>query len=315
MLAYIIRRLLLTIPVLVGVSILVFMIVHLAPGDPAEIVAGPAAPQDTIENMREQMGLNDPFYVQYGLYVSRVLQGDLGQGLVSRRSVASEIQRTFPHTVELVLVASVFGNLFAIPLGVLAAVKRNSIFDKLSMTVAIMGISFPIFFIGLVLLWFFAGYLGWLPLSGRGGSLLTLDGWKHILLPALTLGYFQVAVVARVLRSSMLEVLGEDFIRTARAKGLTNRVVVYRHALRNALLPAITVMGLQIGILLGGAVVTETIFSWPGMGRLLVGAINQRDFPMVQGPLLVLATCFVLINLVVDIIYGLVDPRIRASQS
>jgi glutathione transport system permease protein len=311
MLGFIFRRLLMAIPVLVGVSILVFLIVHLAPGDPAEIVAGPTAPQDVVEDVRRQLGLDQPFYVQYGLYVSRAVQGDLGRSLVTRRSVSEEIRRTFPNTLELVIVSSVWSILAAIPLGVLAAVKRNSIFDKLSMAVALFGISFPIFFIGLIVLWVFAAYLGWLPISGRGGSLLTLDGWRHIALPAFTLGYFQVAALARVIRSSMLEVLGQDFVRTARAKGLKQRTVVYRHALRNAMMPAVTVIGIQFGILLGGAVVTETIFSWPGVGRMIVGAINYRDFPMVQGPILVLAAAFVLINLLVDLTYAILDPRIR----
>jgi glutathione transport system permease protein len=311
MLGFIFRRLLMAIPVLVGVSILVFLIVHLAPGDPAEIVAGPTAPQDVVEDVRRQLGLDQPFYVQYGLYVSRAVQGDLGRSLVTRRSVSEEIRRTFPNTLELVIVSSVWSILAAIPLGVLAAVKRNSIFDKLSMAIALFGISFPIFFIGLIVLWVFAAYLGWLPISGRGGSLLTLDGWRHIALPAFTLGYFQVAALARVIRSSMLEVLGQDFVRTARAKGLKQRTVVYRHALRNAMMPAVTVIGIQFGILLGGAVVTETIFSWPGVGRMIVGAINYRDFPMVQGPILVLAAAFVLINLLVDLTYAILDPRIR----
>src|SRR5690606_19033008 len=190
---------------------------------------------------------------------------------------------------------------------------RNTIWDKLSMAIALVGISFPIFFVGLLCILLFSAKLGWLPISGRGGPLWTLEGWKHIILPAFTLGYFQVAALARVVRSSMLEVLGRDYVRTARAKGLAERAVLYRHALKNALLPAITVIGLQFGFLLGGAVVTETIFSWPGMGRLIVGAINYRDFPMVQGPVLVLAASFVLINLLVDISYGLIDPRVKTS--
>jgi glutathione transport system permease protein len=311
MLAYVVRRLFMAVPVLIGVSVLVFLIVHIAPGDPAEIVAGPTAPRDVVEDVRRQLGLDQPFYVQYWRYISRAVQGDLGRSLVTRRSVSDEIRRTFPNTLELVVVSSAWSILAAIPLGVVAAVRRNSIFDKLSMAVALIGISFPIFFIGLVLLWLFAAYLGWLPISGRGGSLLTLDGWKHIAMPAFTLGYFQVAALARVIRSSMLEVLGQDFVRTARAKGLRDNTVVYRHALRNALMPAVTVIGIQVGVLLGGAVVTETIFSWPGMGRLVVGAINYRDFPMVQGPILVLAIAFVLINLLVDITYAVLDPRIR----
>lgn len=311
--AYFLRRLVMMIPVLIGASIIIFMIVHIAPGDPAEMIAGPTAPRETVENIREQLGLNKPLPVQYLTYMRNVLQGDLGRSLVSRRSVNSEIRHTFLNTLELVIVAQVWSTLVAIPLGVVAAVKRNTIWDKLSMAGALFGISFPIFFIGLILIWLFGGKLGWLPISGRGGPLWTLDGWKHVILPAFTLGYFQVAALARVVRSSMLEVLRRDYVRTARAKGLTDRVVVYRHALKNAMLPAMTVMGLQFGFMLGGAVVTETIFSWPGMGRMIVGAINYRDFPMVQGPILVLTGAFVLINLIVDVAYGLVDPRVRLS--
>lgn len=310
---FILRRLLMMIPVLLGVTIIVFLIVHLAPGDPAEVVAGPTAPPEVVENVREQLGLNRPLVVQYLTYLGNVLQGDLGRSLVTRRSVSDEIAKSFLNTVELVLVARVWSILVAIPLGVIAAVKRNTIWDKLSMAIALVGISFPIFFVGLLCILLFSAKLGWLPISGRGGPLWTLEGWKHIILPAFTLGYFQVAALARVVRSSMLEVLGRDYVRTARAKGLAERAVLYRHALKNALLPAITVIGLQFGFLLGGAVVTETIFSWPGMGRLIVGAINYRDFPMVQGPVLVLAASFVLINLLVDLSYGLVDPRVRES--
>jgi glutathione transport system permease protein len=311
--AYILRRLLMMIPVLIGASIIVFMIVHIAPGDPAEMVAGPTAPREVVENIREQLGLNRPLPIQYLTYMENVIQGDLGRSLVTRRSVNDEIRNTFLYTLELVMVAQVWSVLVAIPLGVFAAVKRNTIWDKLSMAGALFGISFPIFFIGLILIWLFGGKLGWLPISGRGGPLWTLEGWKHIILPAFTLGYFQVAALARVVRSSMLEVLRRDYVRTARAKGLSDRVVVYRHALKNALLPALTVMGLQFGFMLGGAVVTETIFSWPGMGRMIVGAINYRDFPMVQGPILMLTVAFVLINLIVDVSYGLVDPRVRLS--
>lgn len=313
MAAYIVRRLLLMIPVIIGVTIIVFMIVHLAPGDPAQVVAGPTAPPEVVENIREQLGLNEPLPVQYLTYMGNVAQGDLGRSLVTRRSVADEIQNSFWYTLELVLVARVWSILVAVPLGVIAAVKRNTAWDKLSMAISLIGISFPIFFVGLLAIWLFGAELGWLPISGRGGPLWTLDGWKHIILPAFTLGYFQVAALARVVRSSMLEVLRRDFVRTARAKGLAERNVLYGHALKNALLPAITVIGLQFGFLLGGAVVTETIFSWPGMGRLVVGAINYRDFPMVQGPILVLATSFVLINLLVDLSYSLIDPRVRAS--
>jgi ABC-type dipeptide/oligopeptide/nickel transport system permease component len=299
------------VPVLIGVSVLVVLLVHLAPGDPARIMAGPTAPPDAVESLRRELGLDQPIYVQYYRYMSRAIQGDLGRSITTNRLVATEIRRTFPNTLELLLVASIWSILVAIPLGILAAMNRNLWFDKLSMAVSVGGVSVPIFVTGLAVLWIFAGHLGWFPVSGRGGSLLTMDGWRHIILPAFTLGSFQVAAMARVTRSTMLEVLGQDFVRTARAKGLRPSVVIYRHAFRNAMLPTITVIGLMFGNMLGGSVVTETIFSWPGVGRLIVGGISARDFPVVQGPILLLALLYVLINLLVDISYALLDPRVR----
>jgi ABC-type dipeptide/oligopeptide/nickel transport system permease component len=308
---YIARRVLLTIPTVLGASVLVFLILHLAPGDPATIIAGPTAPPDVVAAIRAQLRLDEPIVVQYWRYLAHALQGDLGRSIMSRRPVSEEVSTAFLATVELVLAARVWSLLVAIPIGILAAVKRRSIFDKASMVVALLGLSLPIFWIGLVAIWLFAFKLGWLPVSGRGGPLWTAEGLRHVVLPALTLGGIQIPALARLTRSSILEALGDDYVRTARAKGLAERAVVAKHALKNALLPVVTVIGLQFAALLGGAVVTETIFSWPGLGRLAVTAILTRDFPLVQGTILVSAVTFVTINLVVDLFYAVLDPRIK----
>lgn len=308
---YIARRVLLTIPTVLGTSILVFLILHLAPGDPATIVAGPTAPPDIVANIRTQLGLDQPVLVQYWRYLSHALQGDLGRSMLTRRAVSEEVAVAFLNTFELVIAARIWSLLVAIPIGVVAAVKRRSIFDKLSMVAALLGLSLPIFWIGLMAIWLFAFTLGWLPVSGRGGPLWTVDGLRHLVLPALTLGGIQVPALARLTRSSVLEALSQDYVRTARAKGLAERLVVAKHALGNALLPVVTIIGLQFAGLLGGAVVTETIFSWPGLGRLAVTAILTRDFPLVQGTILVAAVTFVTINLLVDLLYAVLDPRIK----
>ncbi|MBI4408671.1 MAG: ABC transporter permease [Gemmatimonadetes bacterium] len=308
---YVARRVLLTIPTVLGTSILVFLILHLAPGDPATIVAGPTAPPDVVANIRTQLGLDQPVLVQYWRYLSHALQGDLGRSMLTQRAVSEEVAVAFLNTFELVIAARIWSLLVAIPIGVVAAVKRRSIFDKLSMVAALLGLSLPIFWIGLMAIWLFAFTLGWLPVSGRGGPLWTLDGLRHLVLPALTLGGIQVPALARLTRSSVLEALSQDYVRTARAKGLAERLVVAKHALGNALLPVVTIIGLQFAGLLGGAVVTETIFSWPGLGRLAVTAILTRDFPLVQGTILVAAVTFVTINLLVDLLYAVLDPRIK----
>ncbi len=310
---YILRRMLLTVPTIVGTSVLVFLILHLTPGDPALVVAGPTAPPDVVELIRTQLGLDQPVVVQYWRYVSQAVRGDLGRSILSRRPVSEEVATAFANTLELVLAARVWSLLVAIPIGVLAAVKRRSIFDKLSMVVALLGLSLPIFWIGLMAIWLFAFTLGWFPISGRGGPAWTLEGLRHLVLPALTLGGIQIPALARLTRSSVLEALGQDYVRTARAKGLAERFVVAKHALKNAMLPVVTVIGLQFAALLGGAVVTETIFSWPGLGRLAVTAILTRDFPLVQGAILLAAVTFVTINLLMDLLYGVLDPRIKYS--
>jgi len=308
---YILRRVLLTVPTVLGTSILVFLILHLAPGDPALIVAGPTAPPEVVANIRTQLGLDQPVLIQYWRYLSNALRGDLGRSILSRRPVSEEVAGAFLNTFELVIAARIWSLLVAIPIGVVAAVKRQSIFDKLSMVTALLGLSLPIFWIGLMAIWLFAFQLGWFPVSGRGGPLWTIDGLHHLVLPALTLGGIQIPALARLTRSSVLEALSQDYVRTARAKGLAERLVVAKHALKNALLPVVTIIGLQFASLLGGAVVTETIFSWPGLGRLAVTAILTRDFPMVQGTILVAAVTFVTINLLVDLVYAALDPRIK----
>lgn len=308
---YVLRRVLLTVPTVLGTSVLVFLILHIAPGDPALIVAGPTAPPDVVANIRTQLGLDQPVLVQYWRYISNALRGDLGRSILTRRSVSEEVATAFLNTFELVIAARIWSLLVAIPIGVVAAVKRQSIFDKLSMVTALLGLSLPIFWIGLMAIWLFAFQLGWFPVSGRGGPVWSADGLRHLVLPALTLGGIQIPALARLTRSSVLEALGQDYVRTARAKGLAERLVVAKHALKNALLPVVTVVGLQFATLLGGAVVTETIFSWPGLGRLAVTAILTRDFPVVQGTILVAALTFITINLLVDLVYALLDPRIK----
>lgn len=308
---YIVRRLLLAVPTVLGTSLLVFLILHLVPGDPATVIAGPTAPADVIANIRTQLGLDQPLLVQYWRYLSSALHGDLGRSILSRRQVSDEVAGAFLNTLELVIAARVWSLLIGIPIGVLAAARRRSIFDKLSMVTALLGLSLPIFWIGLMAMWLFAVKLGWLPISGRGGPMWTAAGLQHLVLPALTLGGVQVPALARLTRSSLLEALNQDYVRTARAKGLAERLVVAKHALKNAMLPVVTVVGLQFAGLLGGAVVTETIFSWPGLGRLAVTAILTRDFPIVQGTILVSAVTFVTINVLTDFLYAVLDPRIK----
>jgi peptide/nickel transport system permease protein len=308
---YVLRRLLLTLPVFFGVSVLVFLILHLSPGDPALMIAGADAPPETIRAVREELGLDRPVYEQYATYVGRVLHGDLGRSVRSKEPVSQLVAATFPKTATLAVAALVVAVLVALPTGIIAAVRRNSWIDNGTRLAAFLGVSMPVFAVGLLLMWVLSYKLRLLPLSGYGGPVWTIKGFKAVILPAVTSASFSIAVLARLTRSSMLDVIGQDFIRTARAKGLADRVVVYKHALRNALLPVITVLGVQFGGLMGGAVVTETIFAWPGMGRLALNAILSRDFPVVQGVVLLVAVMFVGVNLLVDLVYGFVDPRIQ----
>jgi peptide/nickel transport system permease protein len=312
---YIIRRLLQTIPVLLGVSILVFSLMFLIPGDPAQVMAGEGASKQTVENLREKLGLNDPAYVQYGRYLSNALQGDLGNSVRSGRPVMDEIQARFWVTVEVAVYATILAVFLGLIAGIISAVRHYTLTDVSIMIIALFGLSMPNFWLGLLLIQWFA--LGNLPFdiislpdflkmrpSGWG------DSWRQIILPVITLGTGGAAIIARMTRSSMLEVIGQDYIRTARAKGVSERIVIYRHALKNALIPVVTVIGLEFGGFLGGAVLTESIFAINGMGRLTIDAIRQRDFPVVQGTVLVISLLFVLVNLLVDISYKFLNKRI-----
>jgi ABC-type dipeptide/oligopeptide/nickel transport system permease component len=304
------RRLLLTVPVVVGVSILIFLIIRLIPGDPAIAIAGVHATNEYIEQIRKDLYLDRSLAVQYAIFVRNLARGDLGNSTMTRRPVVVELRERFPRTVELTLLAMLIASVVGISAGIISATRRYSIFDNISMLVALFGVAAPVFWLALMLQLLFAVHLGWLPATGRGT-------FRHLILPAITLGLASAGLIARITRSSMLEVLRQDFITTARAKGLTEKVVVYKHAFKNALIPVVTIMGLQFGILLGGAVLTETVFAWPGVGRLLVDSILARDYPVVQGAVLVLAVTFVLINLIVDLIYAFLDPRIsyHATES
>jgi peptide/nickel transport system permease protein len=300
---YVIRRLLLAVPVLIGVSILVFAIIRFIPGDPARAIAGVHASPEYIEQVRRELLLDEGLHVQYFVYMSNLLRGDLGRSTFTRRPVTVELSERFPNTLVLAASAMFVASILGLSAGIISATKRYSLFDNFSMLAALIGVAAPVFWLGVMFQLLFSVNLGWLPSGGIGT-------WKHLVLPALTLGLATAALIARITRSSMLEVLGQDYITTARSKGLVERIVIYKHALKNALIPVVTVMGLQFGTLLGGAVLTETVFSWPGIGRLMVDSILARDYPVVQGAVLLLAVFFVMINLVVDVIYAFLDPRI-----
>jgi ABC-type dipeptide/oligopeptide/nickel transport system permease component len=305
MFGYISQRLLQAIPVLIGISVLTFAMLHLVPGDPVEIFAGdkPLTPE-RAEEIRHQLGLDRPLYVQYFDYASHALRGDLGVGLRSQRPVLDSIVEALPSTLELTGAALLLALLAGVALGIIAAVAHGSWLDTLAMSFAMLGVSVPVFYSGLLLILFFSFRLGVFPATGQGGV-------ERLVLPSIALGLASAAALARLVRSSMLEVLGQEYIVTARAKGLAERAVILRHALKNALIPTVTLLGLQLGALLGGAVVTETIFSRPGIGRLAVDAIGNRDFPLIQGTVLFAAVTYVLVNLVVDVLYAVIDPRIR----
>jgi peptide/nickel transport system permease protein/glutathione transport system permease protein len=308
---YIIRRMLILPIVMFGVSVLVFLVLHLVPGNPAQVIAGPDAPPETVERIERELGLDKSLPEQYWRYISRVFQGDLGQSLRSKRPVMDDIMDALPNTLQLTFVSMLITPFVAIPLGVIAAAKRGSWVDSALMLVSMLGITAPVFAVALGMMWVFGFKLELLPISGYGGPFWTWEGLKSILMPAVTLSVLSIAATARLTRSAMLEVLGEDYIRTARAKGLANSTVLMRHGLKNAMLPVVTVLGLQVAGLLSGAVVTETVFAWPGLGRLAVYAIDSRDFPVVQGTVLVISLIFVLVNLAVDLLYAFVDPRIH----
>ncbi len=304
MISYIIRRVLLAIPVVVGVVTLVFLSLRLMPGDPALIMAGEAAPQEVVERIRDQLGLDRPLIVQYGIYMGNLLRGELGQSVRTRRSVSYELGVRINATMELASASMAIAVVFGLIAGLVSATRQYSLVDYGTMVGALMGISIPVFWFGLMAMWVFSVQLGWFPVGGRG----TL---RHLVLPAITLGAMSTGMIARMTRSSMLEVLRQDYVRTARSKGVTERVVQMKHALRNALIPVMTIAGLQFGTLLGGSVLTETVFTWPGVGRLMVDSIMNRDYPVVQGAVLLIAVIFTVVNLLVDIAYSFVDPRIR----
>ncbi len=291
---------------MLGVSFIVFTIMFFTPGDPAKIMLGERAPQAEVAALRTQMGLDDPFIVQFFNFIRNATRGDFGRSLVTRRPVAEELFARFPATLQLAASAVLIAVAIGIPVGILSAIKQYSFFDGAAMTLALVGVSMPNFWQGLMMILLFSVYLRWLPSSGIGT-------FRHLIMPAVTLGTSSAALITRMTRSSMLEVVRQDYIRTARAKGLTERVVINRHALKNALIPVVTVIGLQFGYLLGGAVLTETVFAWPGVGRMMVDAIRQKDFPVVQAGVLLLAVAFSVVNLVVDILYAYIDPRIKAQ--
>ena len=305
MVKYIIRRLIAMIPVVIGITFLVFMIMQLAPGDPVRMILGDSAEPEAIEAMREEMGLNDPVLVQYGRYMVNLLHGDMGTSYTNQRPVAHEVFSRVPATFELALVSAVVSILIAIPLGVVAAVKQNTLFDNLSMGLSLVGISMPAFWLALMLMLVFSLRLGWFPVQGNS------DGWRSFVLPSIAIGFMNMAAIARTTRSSMLETIRQDYIRTARSKGISEGEVIMHHAFGNALIPTITVVGVQLGGLLGGAVLTETVFAWPGLGRLMVQAVNGRDVPVVMGCIVILSIGFSIVNLIVDLAYGFIDPRVR----
>jgi len=310
---YILRRLFLLVPLLLGVSALTFALIHLAPGDPLSTQFGlnprGMEPQ-TVERLRAQLGLNDPLPVQYFRYLGSLLRGDMGRSLATRTPVSQEILARFPATLELAIATEALVLLVSIPLGVLSAVKRGSLVDALCSGGALLGVSMPSFWFGIMLMLLFAQNLGWLPSTGRGDGTL-VGALKALVLPAVTLGAGLMGLVTRVTRSQLLEVLSQDHVRTAHAKGLAPRWVLVRHGVRNALIPVVTILGMQAASLLGGAVIVETVFAWPGIGRLAVNAIWRRDYPVIMGTVLVFSAMFVLMNLGVDILYTLIDPRIQ----
>ncbi|MCR4434319.1 MAG: ABC transporter permease [Clostridiales bacterium] len=335
MLKYIIKRLLMLIPVLIGVSIIVFVIMRVFSPDPAPIVLGQHATVEMANAWREVNGLNAPLHIQYFNFIKGVITGDLGHSYYTKTPVLEEIFARFPATIELAVSSILFASLFGIIIGAISAVKKNSVFDSAGMVTALIGVSMPIFWLGIILIIIFSGTLHILPSGGRADPLLqpaTVTGFflidslltgnlqsfadtlVHLILPSCALGMYSMAIIARMTRSSMLETLEQDYIRTARAKGVTEGRVIRRHALRNALIPIVTVIGLQFGSLLGGAVLTETVFSWPGIGAYTVNCILKSDFPVVQGVVMLVAITFVIINLIVDVIYAFLDPRIKYSK-
>jgi len=331
---YLGRRIALLVPTLLGVSVLAFSLIHLVPGDPAAVMLGERANARAVAELRHEMGLDRPLPVQYWIFLTSALEGDLGRSIKTREKVSVEIAHRFPATFELALAAMLIAVGLGVPLGVLAARRRGGWLDAMVMTGSLVGVSLPIFWLGLLLLLWLSVGMGWFPLEGRADAALAVpavtglltvdtllagrldsfvDALKHLVLPALALGTIPLSVISRITRSSVLEVLRLDFVRTAWAKGLAERVVLAKHVLKNAFIPVLTVIGLQFGYLLGGAIITETIFAWPGLGRWLLLSVQARDFRAVQGGVMLVALVFVIVNLVVDVLYAFIDPRIRLT--
>jgi peptide/nickel transport system permease protein len=334
MFSYILRRILILIPLLLAISIVVFFMIHLIPGDPVQIMLGDKGTEEDAARIRAELGFDEPLHIQYFKFLSNLMKGDLGRSIRNRNPVISEIQNSFPATIELTILSMVFASAIGIMAGIISAIKQYSIIDNLTMVGALLGISMPVFWVGMMLMLIFGSELGWLPISGRISRVTDLNvitnfyiidsiitqNWaalrstlSHLILPALTLATIPVAMIARMTRSTTLEVLNQDYIRTARAKGLPEKTVIMKHVLKNSLIPVVTIIGLQFGSFLGGAVLTETVFARAGVGRLLINGILGRDFPVIQGAVIVIASFFVLINLFVDILYSFLDPRIHYS--
>lgn len=306
MLKYIVKRIVLMIPVLIIMSIIVFSIFYFGPGDPVSRIAGPNATEEVYESIRQKYGLDQPFAVQYLRFIRSVIKGDLGISILQQRPVIEMIKERLPVTLQIGLLGFLITFIIAIPVGVIAAVKKDTIIDYLSMSGILLGMALPTFWLGMLLLYFFAYKLRWFPISGDGTI-------KQLILPSFAIGLTNAAITARMVRSNMLEVLKQDYVRTARSKGLLEKIVIYKHALKNAMIPIITLMGLRLGWIMGGSVALEIIFSIPGLGRLMVDSILARDYPVVQGAMIVLTSSIILANILADILYGIVDPRIRYS--
>ncbi|TQR18321.1 ABC transporter permease [Psychrobacillus soli] len=330
--SYFARRILQLVPVLIGMSIVVFSIIHAIPGDPATVILGDHATPEAVKELRTEMGLDKPLISQYFAYVKSIVTGDLGNSLRTKKPIQEEITPYLAATIELMFASMIIATVIGVNAGILAAWKRASWFDNIAMFIALVGVSMPVFWLGLMEQWIFSEKLSWLPSIGRfnarepieaitglymvdtiiqGNWAGLWDAFKHLILPGLALGTIPMAIIARITRSSMLEVLESEYVRTARAKGLSEIWVLYKHALKNAFAPVLTVIGLQVGLLLGGAVLTETIFGWPGIGRYIYDAIGYRDYPVIQSGILIISTIFVCVNLVVDLLYARLDPRIN----
>jgi len=308
---YVLKRLVAAVPTLLAVLTVVFILVRIVPGDPAQTILGDQATAEALAALRARLGLDRPLYVQYFEFVFSALRGDLGNSLVSGRPIIDEVVAVLPHTIDLTIAALLIGSIFGIPLGIWAAMHRNRFIDYVTRVSSLLGLSFPVFVSGIFLLLLFALHWRWFPVIGTSSSPDLADRLHRLVLPAVNLGLIMAAYITRVTRSAMLQVLGEDYVRTARAKGVPRRVVVWRHALRNALIPVVTVIGLYLGILIGNSVLTEIVFNRPGLGKVIVGALNQRDYPMLQGLLVIYCFLIVVVNIVTDLTYGLIDPRVK----